>query len=64
MSFAVQDHSSRIQALYTGREWVESTLGEEGDVGVALESTSFYAEAGGQVKQAPETPFKPLFDLA
>lgn len=64
MSFVVQDHSSRIQAIYTGREWVESTSGEEGDVGVVLESTSFYAESGGQVKQAPEPPFMPLLALA
>lgn len=46
---AVQDLSTRIEAVYMGREWVESISGDEGDVGIVLESTSFYAEAGGQV---------------
>lgn len=37
-----------IKAIYTGSEYVESaSVGD--DVGIILESTSFYAEQGGQV---------------
>ncbi|GAQ81862.1 alanyl-tRNA synthetase [Klebsormidium nitens] len=43
-----KDHPTRIEAIYMGREWVESISGDDGDVGIVLESTSFYAEAGGQ----------------
>ncbi|XP_010273668.1 PREDICTED: alanine--tRNA ligase [Nelumbo nucifera] len=43
-----QDHESVIKAIYTGAEFVESaTAGDE--VGVILETTSFYAEQGGQI---------------
>ena len=43
-----QDHKSVIKAIYTGSEYVEHA--EAGvDVGIILESTSFYAEQGGQV---------------
>lgn len=44
----LQDHESVIKAIYTGSEFLESyTTGNE--VGIVLESTSFYAEQGGQV---------------
>lgn len=37
-----------IKAIYTGSEFLEDTVvGDE--VGIVLESTSFYAEQGGQV---------------
>ena len=37
-----------IKAIYTGSEYLETASGG-GEVGVVLESTSFYAEQGGQV---------------
>ncbi|GMN47972.1 hypothetical protein TIFTF001_017146 [Ficus carica] len=40
-------HESSIKAIYTGSEFLECASGG-GDVGVVLESTSFYAEQGGQ----------------
>ncbi|KAA3462514.1 alanine--tRNA ligase-like [Gossypium australe] len=42
-----QDHESVIKAIYTGSEFVESVSAGD-DVGIVLESTSFYAEQGGQ----------------
>ncbi|KAG1363731.1 Alanine--tRNA ligase [Cocos nucifera] len=43
-----QDHESVIKAIYTGAEFLE--LASAGaDVGLVLESTSFYAEQGGQI---------------
>ncbi|KAJ9562621.1 hypothetical protein OSB04_007781 [Centaurea solstitialis] len=43
-----QDHKSVIKAIYTGSEYVEhAAVGD--DVGIILESTSFYAEQGGQI---------------
>ncbi|CAA0827975.1 Alanine--tRNA ligase [Striga hermonthica] len=43
-----QDHASVIKAVYTGSEFLESASpGEE--VGIILETTSFYAEQGGQI---------------
>ncbi|GFQ03471.1 alanine--tRNA ligase [Phtheirospermum japonicum] len=43
-----KDHPSVIKAIYTGSEFLESVApGEE--VGLILESTSFYAEQGGQI---------------
>ncbi|KAI3471319.1 hypothetical protein Pfo_027982 [Paulownia fortunei] len=43
-----QDHASVIKAVYTGSEFLESVVpGEE--VGIILETTSFYAEQGGQI---------------
>ncbi|KAH6809767.1 Alanyl-tRNA synthetase [Perilla frutescens var. frutescens] len=43
-----QDHTSVIKAVYTGSEFLESVVpGEE--VGIILETTSFYAEQGGQI---------------
>ncbi|XP_057463277.1 LOW QUALITY PROTEIN: alanine--tRNA ligase-like [Actinidia eriantha] len=43
-----QDHASVIKAIYTGREFLESVVGCD-EVGVILETTSFYAEQGGQI---------------
>eukprot|EP00268_Persea_americana_P036897 TRINITY_DN3643_c0_g1_i1.p1 TRINITY_DN3643_c0_g1~~TRINITY_DN3643_c0_g1_i1.p1 ORF type:complete len:1003 (+),score=232.52 TRINITY_DN3643_c0_g1_i1:69-3077(+) len=43
-----QDHESSIKAIYNGAEFLESaTTGAE--VGIVLQSTSFYAEQGGQI---------------
>ncbi|KAG9457092.1 hypothetical protein H6P81_001600 [Aristolochia fimbriata] len=43
-----QDHESTIKAIYSGNEFLESApAGEE--VGLVLESSSFYAEQGGQI---------------
>lgn len=47
----VQDHPTSVQAIFTGREFVEIASVQEGDIGVVLESTSFYAESGGQVRR-------------
>ena len=43
-----QDHESVIRAIYTGSQFLES-VGSGSEVGIVLESTSFYAEQGGQV---------------
>ncbi|KAK8265102.1 hypothetical protein V6Z12_D12G156000 [Gossypium hirsutum] len=43
-----QDHESVIKAIYIGSEFVESVSAGD-DVGIVLESTSFYAEQGGQI---------------
>ncbi|XP_073226123.1 alanine--tRNA ligase isoform X2 [Cicer arietinum] len=43
-----RDHESVVKAIYTGSEFVDS-VNTDGDVGVVLESTSFYAEQGGQI---------------
>lgn len=43
-----QDHESEIKAIYTGSEFLESA-GAGDEVGIILESTSFYAEQGGQI---------------
>jgi len=37
-----------VKAIYTGSEFVD-TVNTGDDIGVVLESTSFYAEQGGQV---------------
>jgi len=37
-----------VQAIYTGSEFVD-TINTGDDIGLVLESTSFYAEQGGQV---------------
>ncbi|XP_074279847.1 alanine--tRNA ligase-like isoform X2 [Silene latifolia] len=43
-----QDHQTTIRGIYTGSEFLESAeAGKE--VGIVLESTSFYAEQGGQI---------------
>ncbi|WVZ03047.1 hypothetical protein V8G54_023853 [Vigna mungo] len=43
-----KDHESVVQAIYTGSEFVD-TVNTGDDVGLVLESTSFYAEQGGQI---------------
>ena len=43
-----QDHESIIKAIYTGSEFLDGASAG-GEVGVVLESSSFYAEQGGQV---------------
>ncbi|KAL6500070.1 hypothetical protein OROGR_027980 [Orobanche gracilis] len=43
-----KEHTSEIKAIYTGKVFLESVVpGEE--VGLILETTSFYAEQGGQI---------------
>jgi alanyl-tRNA synthetase len=37
-----------VKAIYTGSEFVDS-VNTDGDVGVILDSTSFYAEQASQV---------------
>lgn len=51
LNFLIQDHESEIKAIYTGNEFLESAAAGD-EVGIILESTSFYAEQGGQVKCA------------
>ncbi|KAE8728960.1 Alanine--tRNA ligase [Hibiscus syriacus] len=48
VSLFFQDHESVIKAIYTGSEFVENASAGD-DVGIVLESTSFYAEQGGQI---------------
>uniref|UniRef100_A0A0D9XI82 Alanine--tRNA ligase n=1 Tax=Leersia perrieri TaxID=77586 RepID=A0A0D9XI82_9ORYZ len=43
-----KEHDSVVKAIYTGSEYVSSAFGD-GDFGLVLESTSFYAEQGGQI---------------
>lgn len=43
-----QDHKSVIKAIYTGSEFIESVV-PGNEVGIILESSSFYAEQGGQI---------------
>ncbi|KAM7495568.1 hypothetical protein LguiB_030177 [Lonicera macranthoides] len=43
-----QDHRSVIKAIYTGSEFLETGVAGD-EVGVIMESTSFYAEQGGQI---------------
>ncbi|CAA2961208.1 alanine--tRNA ligase [Olea europaea subsp. europaea] len=43
-----EDHESVVKAVYTGSEFLESTVPNE-EVGIVLETTSFYAEQGGQI---------------
>ena len=45
----LQVHSSVVKAIYTGSEFIATASGDE-DFGLVLESTSFYAEQGGQVQ--------------
>ncbi|PON41707.1 Alanine-tRNA ligase, class IIc [Parasponia andersonii] len=53
-----RDHESIIKAIYTGSEFLDSAYAG-GEVGIVLESTSFYAEQGGQIFDtgALEGPF-------
>lgn len=48
--FFCQDHESVIKAIYTGSKFIGSAIAGN-EVGIVLESTSFYAEQGGQVLQ-------------
>ncbi|KAG8498229.1 hypothetical protein CXB51_007252 [Gossypium anomalum] len=43
-----QPHESVIKAIYNGSEFMENATAGN-DVGIVLESTSFYAEQGGQI---------------
>ncbi|XP_062201662.1 alanine--tRNA ligase-like [Phragmites australis] len=43
-----KEHGSVVKAIYTGSEYIATASGDEG-FGLVLESTSFYAEQGGQV---------------
>ncbi|KAJ6802885.1 alanine--tRNA ligase [Iris pallida] len=43
-----QDHRTVVKAIYNGAEFIESSV-VGSDVGILLESTSFYAEQGGQI---------------
>ncbi|CBI26461.3 unnamed protein product, partial [Vitis vinifera] len=43
-----EDHESVIKAIYTGIEFLESAAAGD-EVGIILETTSFYAEQGGQI---------------
>ncbi|KAL6494838.1 hypothetical protein OROGR_031638 [Orobanche gracilis] len=43
-----KDHHSVVKAIYAGTEFVDF-VNTDGDIGVVLESTSFYAEQGGQI---------------
>lgn len=43
-----QVHSSVVKAIYDGSQFV-SSVSEGEEVGIVLESTSFYAEQGGQI---------------
>ncbi|KAF7095193.1 hypothetical protein CFC21_097418 [Triticum aestivum] len=46
--FQHEVHSSVVKAIYTGSEFIATVSGDE-DFGLVLESTSFYAEQGGQI---------------
>ncbi|KAG6713610.1 hypothetical protein I3842_05G162400 [Carya illinoinensis] len=43
-----KDYESAIRAIYTGSQFLESVVSGS-EVGIVLESTSFYAEQGGQI---------------
>ncbi|KAG0490941.1 hypothetical protein HPP92_007804 [Vanilla planifolia] len=43
-----QEHETVVKAIYDGSEFVDSAHGGS-DFGLVLESTSFYAESGGQI---------------
>ncbi|KAL2545633.1 Alanine--tRNA ligase [Forsythia ovata] len=44
----LEAHGSVVKAVYTGSEFLEGTVPHE-EVGIVLETTSFYAEQGGQI---------------
>ena len=50
-----------VKAIYTGYEFLESVAAGN-EVGLVLESTSFYAEQGGQVFSVPGHPIIRLLD--
>ncbi|KAK3118143.1 hypothetical protein QOZ80_9BG0694880 [Eleusine coracana subsp. coracana] len=43
-----KEHGSVVKAIYSGSEYMTTASGDD-DVGLVLESTSFYAEQGGQI---------------
>ncbi|XP_030526755.1 alanine--tRNA ligase [Rhodamnia argentea] len=43
-----QDHKSVIRAIYSGADFLEGAVAGE-EVGLVMDSTSFYAEQGGQI---------------
>ncbi|WCJ40033.1 Alanine--tRNA ligase [Euphorbia peplus] len=43
-----QDHETVVKAVYDGSKFLESSVSGD-EVGIVLESTSFYAEQGGQI---------------
>ncbi|CAN6311466.1 unnamed protein product [Urochloa humidicola] len=43
-----KEHGSMVKAIYTGSECIATASGDV-DFGIVLESTSFYAEQGGQI---------------
>ncbi|CAL4949710.1 unnamed protein product [Urochloa decumbens] len=43
-----KEHGSVVKAIYTGSEYIATATRDE-DFGLVLESTSFYAEQGGQI---------------
>lgn len=47
----MQDPTVTVKAIFTSAGFEESTTDE--DVGIVLDSTSFYAEQGGQVNYLP-----------
>lgn len=49
-----------IKAIYRGNEFFESASGDS-EVGIIIESTSFYAEQGGQVKFCQS--YSAIYDL-
>ncbi|ONK72152.1 uncharacterized protein A4U43_C04F16330 [Asparagus officinalis] len=43
-----KDHKTVVKAIYTGADFIETAVAGS-DIGIVLESTSFYAEQGGQI---------------
>ncbi|OVA11024.1 Alanine-tRNA ligase [Macleaya cordata] len=43
-----KDHTSVIKAIYNGAEFLETATADD-EVGIIMETTSFYAEQGGQI---------------
>ncbi|PKA55615.1 Alanine--tRNA ligase [Apostasia shenzhenica] len=48
LSVSLKDHLATVKAIYTGSEFLETAF-TGSDVGIVLDSTSFYAESGGQI---------------
>ncbi|KAG8095381.1 hypothetical protein GUJ93_ZPchr0012g20675 [Zizania palustris] len=48
LKYEYKEHDSVVKAIYTGSEYLTTASGDE-DFGLVLESTSFYAEQGGQI---------------
>ncbi|MCL7042423.1 hypothetical protein MKW94_013428, partial [Papaver nudicaule] len=44
-----KDHESVVKAIYNGAEYINSTNVVGDEVGIIMETTSFYAEQGGQI---------------